>query len=236
MKNCKDIKNSLPLYAESLLSADEKRAVEEHLAECADCSKVLADLKQTAAITQELPEVEPPPWFKQKIMAKVREEAGKKSFAQKWFYPLRIKIPVQVMATIVIVVLAVYIYRSGDEQMKAVLPEVQQPIMEYQQEPTPAEISKAKEAAPAPMAEKKSVVMRAAKKDKLSDKVSSGGSAPKIEMQGNNVVGASDKSLTIKDDYAVEKEEKKYTERCSNAGSAAKISCKAGESQRERPG
>jgi uncharacterized membrane protein YfbV (UPF0208 family) len=75
--------------------------------------------------------VEPPPWFKQKIMSRVREEAEKKSLAQKWFYPLRIKIPVQIMAAIVIAVFAVYIYRSGDEQMKVVLPPTSPtPVME----------------------------------------------------------------------------------------------------------
>ena len=212
MKNCKDIENSLPLYAEGLLSADEKRAVEEHLAECADCSKALADLKKAAAMTQGLLDVEPPPWFKQKIMAKVREEAQKKSFAQKWFYPLRIKIPVQIMATIVIAVLAVYIYRSGDEQMKAILPGAQQPVMEAKQEPTPAEIPKPKAAAPASLAEKKAAVIGKAKKDKISEEVSSGGSMPKMERQENKLAGASNKSLTMKSDIAAKKEEKKYTE------------------------
>jgi hypothetical protein len=212
MKNCKDIKNSLSLYEEDLLSTDAKRAIEEHLAECADCSKALADLKKAAVITQELTEVEPPPWFKQKIMARVREEAEKKSFAQKWFYPLRIKIPVQIMATIVIAVLAVYIYRSGDEQMKAVLSGAQQPVMESKQKPTPAEIPKTKATAPVPLAEKKAAVIGAAKKDKISEEVSSGGSVPKMEMQDNKLAGASDKSLTMKSNIAAEKEDKKYTE------------------------
>jgi len=212
MKNCKDIENSLPLHAEGLLSADEKMVVEEHLAECADCSKALADLKKTVVITQGLSEVEPPPWFKQKIMARVREEAEKKSFAQKWFYPLQIKIPVQIMATIVIAVLAVYIYRSSDEQMKSVLPEARQPVMEAKQEAIPVEIPKAKKAAPDPLAEEKAAVNRAAKKDKISDDVSSGGSALKNEMQKHKLTGASDKALTVKSDVAAEKEEKKYTE------------------------
>jgi hypothetical protein len=212
MKNCKDIENSLPLYAEDLLSADEKRAIEDHLAECVDCRKALTDLKKANAMTQVLSEVEPPPWFKQKIMARVRAEAEKKSFAQKWFYPLRIKIPVQIAATIVIAVLAVYIYHSGDEQMKAVLPGAQQPVMEAKQEPTPAEIPKAKKASTAFLTEKKAAVIVAVKKDKISDEVSSGGSVPEMEMQGNKLAGASDKSLAMKSNIAAEKEEKKYIE------------------------
>jgi hypothetical protein len=212
MKNCKDIENSLPLYTEDLLSADEKKAVEEHLAECVDCSEALADLKKVAAITQKLTAIEPSPWFKQKIMARVREEAEKKSFAQKWFYPLRIKIPVQIMATIVIAVLAVYIYRSSDEQMNVVLPGAQQPVMEAKQEPKLAEIPKAKSAALAPLVEKKAEVIGRANKDKISEEISSGGSVPKMEMRENKPADTSDKSLTMKSNIAVGKEEKKYTE------------------------
>jgi hypothetical protein len=212
MKNCKNIENNLPLYAEGLLSDAEKKTVKEHLAECADCGKALADLKKVTEMTQGLREVEPPPWFKQKIMVRVREHAEKKSFAQKWFYPLRIKIPMQVMATIVIAVLAVYIYRSGDEQMKTILPQAPQPVMEAQQEPAPAEMPKAKKATPAPVAEEKSAVIGAAKKNQISAGVSSGESTPKMELQGNMLAGASDKSPAMKGDIAAEKEDKKYTE------------------------
>ncbi|OGP91297.1 MAG: hypothetical protein A2031_04775 [Deltaproteobacteria bacterium RBG_19FT_COMBO_43_11] len=135
MKNCKDIENNLPLYLDNLLSSSEKQAVEEHLKSCPQCSKALADLNKVGAMAQGLSEVEPPHWFKQKIMAKVREEADKKSFAQKWFYPLRIKIPVQVFATIFIVVLAVYIYRAGDEQFKEVMPPAATaPVLEEKKE------------------------------------------------------------------------------------------------------
>jgi len=211
MKNCNNMENSLPLNAEGLLSDAEKMAVEKHLAECADCSKALADLQKVTAMTQGLQEVEPPPWFKQKIMARVRHEAEKKSFAQKLFYPLRFKIPVQVMATIVIAVLAVYIYRSGDEQMKAVLPQNPQPVMEAQQEPTPAEIPKAKSAASAPLAEEKSTGIGTAKKDQISE-VSSGTRVLKMENEGNKLAGSSDKSPDIKGNIAVEKEEKKSIE------------------------
>jgi hypothetical protein len=143
MMNCKDIENSLPLYLDNLLSAADKRAIEEHLTSCPQCAKALARLQNTGKLVDGLGEVDPPPWFKQKIMARVREEAEKKSFTQKWFYPLHIKIPVQIMATIVIAVLAVYIYRSGDEQMKAVLsPTVPAPVMKVQKNQLPEQKAK----------------------------------------------------------------------------------------------
>ena len=212
MKNCISIENNLSLYAEGLLSDAEKLAVRKHLAECADCSKALADLKKVTAMTQGLSEIEPPPWFKQKIMARIREEFEKKSFAQKWFYSLRIKIPVQVMATIVIAVLAVYIYRAGDEQMKAVLPEAVQPAIEMQKEQVHDEIPISEKAAPAPLAEEKAAAIGTAYKDEITDEVSSGGRAPKMEMQRNKLASATDKSLTMKSDLAPKKEEKEYAE------------------------
>jgi hypothetical protein len=135
MKNCKDIENILSSYIDNVLSAEDKRMVEEHLKSCSQCGKELADLKKVKAMAGKLSEVEPPPWFKQKIMAQVRAEAQKKSFAEKWFYPLRIKVPVQVFATIFIVFIAVYIYRAGDEQFKEVMPPAATaPMMERQKE------------------------------------------------------------------------------------------------------
>ena len=131
MMNCKDVENNLPLFEDNLLSSAEKKALEQHLKSCSKCAKALAQLQKTGRLVEGLEEMEPPPWFKQKIMSRVREEAEKKSLAQKWFYPLRIKIPVQIMAAIVIAVLAVYIYRSGDEQMKVVMPPTSPtPVME----------------------------------------------------------------------------------------------------------
>jgi hypothetical protein len=138
MKNCKEIENNLPLYLDSLLTGADKQALEEHLKSCPRCTKALIQLSKTQTLVNDLTEVEPPAWFKQKIMAKVREESEKKSLVQKWFYPLRIKIPVQILATVFIAVLAVYIYRAGEEQMKEVVPSsAPVPVMEVQKSQLP---------------------------------------------------------------------------------------------------
>ena len=138
MKNCKEIENNLPLYLDNSLSRVDKQTVEEHLKSCPQCAKAFAQLQKTEKLVNDLTEVEPPPWFKRKIMAKVREESEKKSLAQKWFYPLRIKIPVQIFATVCIAVLAVYIYRAGEEQIKEVVPSsAPVPVMEVQKSQLP---------------------------------------------------------------------------------------------------
>jgi hypothetical protein len=74
-------------------------------------------------------------------MARVREEAGKKSLVQKLFYPLQIKIPVQIFATVFIAVIAVYIYRAGGNQMKEVATSTA-PVMEFQKDQLPEQKNK----------------------------------------------------------------------------------------------
>jgi len=138
MKKCEEIKNNLPLYLDNSLYGDDKKDVEEHLNSCSRCSKALVELSKMRSLVGNLADVEPPPWFKQKIMSRVREEAGKKSLVQKLFYPLRIKIPVQVLTTIFIAVLVVYIYRGGEGRMKVVVPlSAPAPMMEVQKDKSP---------------------------------------------------------------------------------------------------
>jgi hypothetical protein len=183
MKNCQDIENLLPLYPDGVLSDVEKQAVLEHLAGCAACRKELAYLQKTSQWVNELPAVEEPAWFQQKIMARVREEADKKSFAQKWFYPLRIKIPVQLVATIVIAVLAVYIYRAGDEQVKQILPGAPMPAVEMQKEQPPVQMPQSKDISAPAVSRKKTVVPENRETDKQAIRGSVGGSAAqKTEM------------------------------------------------------
>ena len=174
MSKCHDIQKLLPLYEEGVLSVAEKQAVDDHLAQCADCRREMAFLQKANRLVKNLSPVEEPPWFQQKIMAQVREEAGKKSFWQKWFSPFRFRIPVQIAATIVIAVLAVYIYRSGDEQVQRILPGAPPPVMEdqVQQAPAPAPAPapqpkpQAGEEASSAIQQKKAAVVEKRTKDK----------------------------------------------------------------------
>jgi len=143
--NCRDIENNLPAYLENLLSQEEKRKVREHLISCRRCSKTLEDLNQVEALLQDLDEVAPPPWLKQKIMARVREEAQPaKGFFRKLFSPLYFKIPLSTVALLLISVLAFYVYRGQEPELQkeginiALPPPVQQQRIEKQEPPRTA--------------------------------------------------------------------------------------------------
>jgi len=120
---CNEIENLLPAYREDLLSPEERKIITGHLASCPRCSRAFADLKKAEALVRSLREVEPPPFFEQRIMSRVREEAGKKrGILRCLFYPLHIKVPIQALATLLVAVLTFYVYQSGDPEMKRMAP------------------------------------------------------------------------------------------------------------------
>jgi hypothetical protein len=132
---CKDIEGKLAAYQEEALSPEEKSLVEAHLGTCVKCSSVLADLKKTVDLLKDLPEVKPPPWFTQKIMAQVREESEQKGgLLRKLFYPFHIKIPIEAFATLLVVVIGVHIFRATAPEIRTV---VQAPQAEIQQTTPP---------------------------------------------------------------------------------------------------
>jgi anti-sigma factor RsiW len=163
---CKDIEHTLPAYLEDLLSPEEKMLTEEHLASCRQCSKALEELKRTEKLVRELEEVEPPPWFTQKIMSRVREEEKrKKGIIQKLFYPLHIKVPIQALATVLIAVLVIHVYRAGEPEMKAVITPPAA-FLKAGKEQAPLESRKAPQPLPARAAKEKSLPAGDGKEDK----------------------------------------------------------------------
>ena len=218
MKNCKDIENNLPLYLDNSLSGADKQTVEEHLKSCPLCTKALIQLRKTQSLVNNLAEIEPPAWFKQKIIAKVREEAEKKSLVQKWFYPLRIKIPVQILATVFIAVLAVYIYRAGEEQMKEVVPSsAPAPVMEVSKNQLSEQSREAPETLKANVTKEKVAARKDAHDEKaVTYDMSSGFAAPKTEelkkgrSQENVRLGELDAVKSIKENVVSDIKADKY--------------------------
>jgi hypothetical protein len=116
---CKDIREKLSAYLEGVSSSEEKGLVEKHLLSCPQCRTALANLKRAGELLKDLEEVEPPAWLTPKIMARVKaEEEPKRNLLHKLFFPLHIKIPLEALATVFIAVVAVYVFRAVEPEMK----------------------------------------------------------------------------------------------------------------------
>ncbi len=137
---CQVIRKNLSAYREGMISPEEQELIEQHLASCRSCSTALYELSRTGEVVRNLKEAEPPPWMKQRIMSRVREEAEpKKGVLQKLFYPLHIKIPLEAFATVLIAVVAVYVFKAVEPQMKDLqVPSPGEPVIARQEAPYPA--------------------------------------------------------------------------------------------------
>jgi hypothetical protein len=119
MIKCAQCTEQLSTYLDGIITAEEKRLIEEHLSTCEHCRLSLSELIKTQETLHNLEEVEPPPWFTQKIMNRVREEAeSRKGLLQRLFYPFHIKIPVGTLATCLVVVLALLVYKNTGPEIK----------------------------------------------------------------------------------------------------------------------
>lgn len=118
MTRCGDMEERLGAYLEDFLDEREKKALEEHLSACPHCRHTLEDLRKTKEILAGMDEVDPPSWLTEKIMAQIHEgRAQKEGFFRRLFFPLHIKIPVQALATVFVVALSVYLYKSTLPEM-----------------------------------------------------------------------------------------------------------------------
>ena len=147
---CQDIRKNLSAYLEGMVAPEDQELIDQHLASCRACSTALYELNRTGEVLKNLKEVEPPPGMKQKIMARVREETEpKKGFIQKLFYPLHIKVPLEAFATVLIAVVAVYVFKAVEPQMKDLqVPSVREPVIARQEAPYPAKAPAAEMQAP----------------------------------------------------------------------------------------
>jgi hypothetical protein len=118
------IRHKLSAYLDGAVTAAEKSLIEQHLAECSDCRNTLIELEKTVLHVRNLGEVEPPPWLAVKIMARVREEAGReKGLLRRLLQvPLRWRVSVEAAALVFLSVTGYLVYQNVSSEMKQIVP------------------------------------------------------------------------------------------------------------------
>ena len=119
--NCEEVQKYLSDFLDKSLDVERTQEIEDHLAACSLCSEEVASLAECHRLVSGLPVVEPPVGFTNRVMAEVREAAHPASLWERLFLPLRIKIPLQATAVVLIAVLAAYIYQKEPLQRESVV-------------------------------------------------------------------------------------------------------------------
>jgi anti-sigma factor RsiW len=187
---CGQIQRMLPACLDGILSKTETALVEKHLAACDSCRASFEEYQQARQRLKKLEEVEPPPGFAQKIMARIEQEEGKKGgLLRKLFYPLHIKVPIQAVATVVIALLAIQTYRSVEPQKQTAPPDAITAVPGPKEEPARKEDRQQEAALPAkktlPTSEEtaKAPASAAAPREAERAEVAAGGKKAKMEAK-----------------------------------------------------
>lgn len=118
------IRQKLSAYLDGAVSPAERALLEKHLAECEECRKTLRELERTVSQVRNLGEMEPPPWLTARVMARVREEAGRESgiLRRLLLLPLRWRVPLEAAALVFVTVTGYLVYHNISADMKQVVP------------------------------------------------------------------------------------------------------------------
>ena len=113
--NCEEAQKHLSDFLDGSLDDERCREIRDHFVACSLCREEMAGLAECQRLVASLPIVEPPLGFANRVMAEVREAANPPSLWQRLFLPLRIKIPLQA-AAVVLIAVGLFVYsRVGSD-------------------------------------------------------------------------------------------------------------------------
>lgn len=151
--NCDEIQKHLSEYLDNRLDDAQRREIEKHLASCPRCLPEAKLLSAGIKGVADLPEVEPPAGFSQRVMARIRAEAEKPTLWARLFQPFKIKIPLHATALLLVVGLAVYLYRANEpvqREMSPSIPSESAPSLKQVPPPEEPESTGAQQEEPSP--------------------------------------------------------------------------------------
>lgn len=111
---CEEVQSHFSDYLDKTAEAPRAKGIENHLTNCPICSEEFAGLLQCWQLVSGLPEVEPPLGFTMRVMAHVADAANEQSLWKRLFMPLKIKVPLQATAVVLVGILSFYVYQRAD--------------------------------------------------------------------------------------------------------------------------
>jgi Putative zinc-finger len=127
---CADVREQLSLLLDDALTVAERQALETHLAGCGECRRELEQLRGTVGLLRHLPPVHAPAGFVDRVMAEASRPPWRRRVLDALFRPLRVKLPLEAAAVLLVGVSALYVYQRT--------PEVQQLARQGPRELSPA--------------------------------------------------------------------------------------------------
>ena len=112
---CAEVQLLLSEYIETSLDTIRLKAVESHLLACPGCRAETEGLMDCIRQISDLPLLDPPIGFTQRVMAHVREIETRPSWWRRVLAPVRVSVPIQATALVLVAVLAVFLYQKESQ-------------------------------------------------------------------------------------------------------------------------
>ena len=113
--NCQEVQIELSNYLEKSLDSLRIKSIEMHLLSCPFCRDEADGILDCVEQLSQLPMLDPPAGFAQRIMAQIREIEVKPTFWQRLFPPFKIAMPMQATAVVLVAILAVFLYQKESQ-------------------------------------------------------------------------------------------------------------------------
>ena len=163
---CHDARELLSSLLDDALGPAERAALEAHVAACADCGRELEALRATVALLGRLPAAHAPAGFVDRVVAAAYRPPWPRRVLDALFVPLRVKLPIEAMAVLLVSVSALYVYQRTPEVRELARQETREtpaesPVTPPTPSASPAPGSVTPESAPkAPASKDRAVAMK----------------------------------------------------------------------------
>jgi len=124
---CTDARGQLSALLDDALSVVERSALEAHLATCADCRRELAALRGTVTLLGRLGPAHAPAGFVDQVVSEAYRPSRRRRLFDVLFRPLRIKLPLEAAAVVLVGLSALYVHERMPEVRQLPRPAVPAP-------------------------------------------------------------------------------------------------------------
>ena len=116
--NCQEVRELCSEYVDHRLSPMKIALFEEHLKACLGCSQEVEGMRKTVSLIGSLDEIDASPDFLTQVHRKIKR-GNRKGHPWAWFLePMRIKVPLELAALLVVSVIGLYLYQKSPEVAK----------------------------------------------------------------------------------------------------------------------
>ncbi|MBI4268914.1 MAG: zf-HC2 domain-containing protein [Candidatus Rokubacteria bacterium] len=117
--SCHDARELFSALIDEALTADERRALDGHLAGCGDCRRELERFRGTVALVRGLEPARAPAGFADRVLAAARPTPRWRRLARALVFPLPLKLPLEAAAIVLVGVIVGLVYRQTPEVRQA---------------------------------------------------------------------------------------------------------------------